>query len=171
MVQFPGCAFRILWIQTRMSGIQPDGLPHSAIRGSRDVCSSPRLFAAYHGLLRTAAPRHPPWTLSRLTILSFALQSGLRRRRASPLSGLPPEPVPQTPAAPLKKLPSQSSAPASPSTPSGFRLRRHAALSSRTPPRLSGNGRRTSSSPFPCIVKELPMSHDAIAAAAPTVPP
>jgi hypothetical protein len=53
--------------------VQPAGLPHSAIRGSRDVCSSPRLFAAYHGLLRTVAPRHPPWTLSRLTIFSFVL--------------------------------------------------------------------------------------------------
>ena len=27
------------------------------------------LFAAYHALLRRTAPRHPPWTLSRLTIL------------------------------------------------------------------------------------------------------
>jgi hypothetical protein len=35
------------------------------------VCSSPRLLAAYHGLLRTVAPRHPPWTLSRLTIFSL----------------------------------------------------------------------------------------------------
>ena len=36
------------------------GLPHSAVRGSTDVCSFPRLFAAYHGLLRLPAPRHPP---------------------------------------------------------------------------------------------------------------
>ena len=35
------------------------------------MCSSPRLLAAYHGLLRTVAPRHPPWTLSRLTIFSL----------------------------------------------------------------------------------------------------
>jgi hypothetical protein len=76
MVQFPGCPFRTLCIQARMTGIWPVGLPHSAIRGSRDVCSSPRLIAAYHGLLRTAAPRHPPWTLFRLTILLFALQPG-----------------------------------------------------------------------------------------------
>ena len=76
MVQFPGCPFRTLCIQARMTGIWPAGLPHSAIRGSRDVCSSPRLIAAYHGLLRTAAPRHPPWTLFRLTILSSALQPG-----------------------------------------------------------------------------------------------
>ena len=36
------------------------GLPHSAIRGSSDICSYPRLFAAYHGLPRLPAPRHPP---------------------------------------------------------------------------------------------------------------
>ncbi len=36
------------------------GLPHSAICGSTDMCSSPQLFAAYHGLHRLTAPRHPP---------------------------------------------------------------------------------------------------------------
>ena len=51
------------------------GLPHSVICGSQDVCSSPQLFAAYHDLLRQIAPRHPPWTLSRLTI--FLLPSSL----------------------------------------------------------------------------------------------
>ena len=49
----------------------PAGLPHSVIRGSQDVCSSPRLFAAYHDLLRQTAPRHPPWTRIRLTIFSL----------------------------------------------------------------------------------------------------
>ena len=39
------------------------------------MCSSPRLLAAYHGLHRTVAPRHPPWTLSRLTIFSLAHRS------------------------------------------------------------------------------------------------
>ena len=43
-------------------GITSIGLPHSAIQGSRDMCSSPWLFAAYHGLLRLVAPRHPPYT-------------------------------------------------------------------------------------------------------------
>ena len=38
------------------------------------MCSSPWLFAAYHDLLRLAAPRHPPYTYIRLTILSFLLQ-------------------------------------------------------------------------------------------------
>ena len=48
---------------------KPAGLPHSVTPGSLDVCSSPGLFAAYRDLLRQAAPRHPPWTLVRLTIL------------------------------------------------------------------------------------------------------
>ncbi len=48
---------------------KPAGLPHSVTPGSQDVCSSPGLFAAYRDLLRQAAPRHPPWTLVRLTIL------------------------------------------------------------------------------------------------------
>ena len=60
------------------SGISSAGLPHSAIRGSQDMCSLPRLFAAYHGLPRPTAPRHPPWTYIRLTILSFPLLTHLR---------------------------------------------------------------------------------------------
>ena len=47
-------------IHPRGSWITPCGLPHSVIRGSQDMCSSPRLFAACHDLPRLAAPRHPP---------------------------------------------------------------------------------------------------------------
>ena len=46
-----------------VAGLQPAGLPHSDIRGSSPVCSSPRLFAAYHVLLRLRKPRHPPFAL------------------------------------------------------------------------------------------------------------
>jgi hypothetical protein len=49
------------------------------------VCSSPRLLAAYHGLHRTVAPRHPPWTLSRLTIFSLDACSVLLRTLHAPL--------------------------------------------------------------------------------------
>ena len=42
------------------------GLPHSDIRGSILICSSPRLFAAYRVLLRLLVPRHPPYALSSL---------------------------------------------------------------------------------------------------------
>ncbi len=48
MFQFPGFASRI----GGMTGLQPDGLSHSEIRGSRVICTSPRLFAAYHVLHR-----------------------------------------------------------------------------------------------------------------------
>ena len=39
------------------------GLPHSDICGSRDICSCPQLFAAYHVLRRLREPRHPSCAL------------------------------------------------------------------------------------------------------------
>ena len=57
-----------LWIQSWIHGVFPCGFPHSDIRGSQDICSSPRLFAAYHVFLRLSVPRHPPCALSCLTI-------------------------------------------------------------------------------------------------------
>ena len=42
------------------NGLPPVGLPHSATGGSRDVCSSPPIFAACRGLLRQNTPRHSP---------------------------------------------------------------------------------------------------------------
>ena len=44
------------------------GLPHSEIPGSKPVCGSPELIAAYHVLLRHLSPRHSPYALSSLTI-------------------------------------------------------------------------------------------------------
>src|SRR4029078_9825413 len=43
------------------------GLPHSEIPGSKPVCGSPGLIAAYHVLHRRPAPRHPPYALTSLT--------------------------------------------------------------------------------------------------------
>ena len=40
--------------------------PHSEIRGSRLICSSPRLIAACHVFLRLLMPRHSPCALVRL---------------------------------------------------------------------------------------------------------
>ena len=40
---------------------------HSEIRGSKLVCSYPRLIAAYHVLHRLSMPRHPSSALSSLT--------------------------------------------------------------------------------------------------------
>ena len=42
------------------------GFPHSEIRGSKLVRSSPRLNAAYHVLHRLSVPRHPPNALTTL---------------------------------------------------------------------------------------------------------
>ena len=49
-------------------GISQRGFPHSDIPGSKLVCSSPGLIAAYHVLHRLLVPRHSPYTLSSLTI-------------------------------------------------------------------------------------------------------
>ena len=43
------------------------GLPHSEIPGSKVICTSPRLIAAYHVLHRLLVPRHPPYALRSLT--------------------------------------------------------------------------------------------------------
>ena len=59
--------FRTLWIGVQMTGVLPAGFPHSDICGSRDICSSPQLFAAYHVFLRLLVPRHPPCALFCLT--------------------------------------------------------------------------------------------------------
>ena len=41
---------------------------------SRLTCSSARLFAAYRVLLRLGTPRHPPYALRSLTIMSCGLR-------------------------------------------------------------------------------------------------
>ena len=51
------------------------GFPHSDIRGSTLMCSSPRLFAAYHVLLRPPVPGHPPCALLRLTFYSLLVST------------------------------------------------------------------------------------------------
>ena len=56
-----------LWIHFMVAGVFPAGFPHSDIHGSKLICSSPWLFAAYHVFLRLLVPRHPPCALSRLT--------------------------------------------------------------------------------------------------------
>ena len=54
--------------------------PHSEISGSKDICSSPKLFAAYHVFHRLLVPRHPPCALSSLTSsISAAGTASIRR--------------------------------------------------------------------------------------------
>ena len=83
--RFPSYAYLI---QRRMTGYCPAGLPHSEIPGSMDICSSPRLIAACHVLLRLLMPRHSPCALSSLTCSS---QSPLGS--VSALAKTPPAPL------------------------------------------------------------------------------
>ena len=68
------CYFLFLWVLrcfssprslifTDVTGLQPDGLPHSDIPVSMVICTYTGLFAAYHVLRRHREPRHPPSAL------------------------------------------------------------------------------------------------------------
>ena len=67
-----------LWIGVWMHEVCSCGFPHSDICGSKDICSSPQLFAAYHVFLRLLVPRHPPCALFCLTsfTISIAFEMG-----------------------------------------------------------------------------------------------
>ena len=71
------------------------GLPHSAIQGSKRVCRSPWLIAAYRGLHRLRVPRHSPHAFIRLTtkvvkqITRDLQQSDTTVRSARPLRRAP----------------------------------------------------------------------------------
>ena len=70
--------FHTLWIGVWIHEVCSCGFPHSDIHGSKDICSSPWLFAAYHVFLRLLVPRHPPCALFCLTsflLFSIALEN------------------------------------------------------------------------------------------------
>ena len=68
-VSVPRVPFHKLWIHLWMTVVHTAGFPHSEISGSKDICSSPKLIAAYHVFHRLSVPRHPPCTLLRLTFV------------------------------------------------------------------------------------------------------
>ena len=59
--------FHTLWIGVWILEVCSSGFPHSDISGSSDICSSPKLFAAYHVFHRLLVPRHPPCALFSIT--------------------------------------------------------------------------------------------------------
>ena len=59
-------------IQYRLVQVYCTGFPHSEISGSKLICSSPKLIAAYHVLLRLLMPRHSPCALISLTFSSLS---------------------------------------------------------------------------------------------------
>src|SRR3990172_9761613 len=67
-----------------LSRIALEGLPHSEISGSKPVCGSPELIAAYHVLHRRPAPRHPPYALSSLTTTFTLLETTESIMRSMP---------------------------------------------------------------------------------------
>ena len=62
--RFPAYAYLI---QRRLTEYCSAGFPHSEILGLTLMCSSPRLIAACHVLLRLLMPRHSPCALISLT--------------------------------------------------------------------------------------------------------
>ncbi len=60
------------------------GFPHSDISGSMLICSSPKLFAAYHVLHRLLMPRHSPCALSSLTSSKLMEQISANHPEVSP---------------------------------------------------------------------------------------
>ena len=56
--------FTHVWI---LGFFAPSEFPHSDISGSMDICSSPKLFAAYHVFHRLLVPRYSPYALCSLT--------------------------------------------------------------------------------------------------------
>ena len=77
-----------LWIYCMLTEVCSAGFPHSDISGSMDICSSPKLFAAYHVFLRLLVPRHPPCALSSLTrFLCPRVRSDLSAHSVAPLVG------------------------------------------------------------------------------------
>ena len=65
--------FHTLWIGVWIHEVFSCRFPHSDIHGSRDICSSPWLFAAYHVFHRLLVPRHPPCALCILTFDTCSL--------------------------------------------------------------------------------------------------
>ena len=98
-VSVPRVPFLQLCIGCRIHEVCSCGFPHSDISGSRDICSSPKLIAAYHVFHRLLVPRHPPCALSCLAssdtialisdgllFLGFSTCSLLSQRLVSSLS-------------------------------------------------------------------------------------
>ena len=68
-VSVPRVPYVPLWIHDTLCDSSSHGFPHSEIRGSKLICSSPRLIAACHVLHRLLMPRHSPYALVRLNFL------------------------------------------------------------------------------------------------------
>ena len=73
MVHFPALSSTAYVFSGGSFGMSQRGFPHSEIPGSKPICGSPGLIAAYRVLHRLLAPRHSPYALSSLTIRTLKL--------------------------------------------------------------------------------------------------
>ena len=73
-VSVPRVPFHKLWIHSWMTEVFSAGFPHSDISGSKGMCPSPELIAAYHVFHRLPVPRHPPCALVCLTFVFGCLR-------------------------------------------------------------------------------------------------
>ena len=71
MFQFPPFASLLI---VEIASLQLAGLSHSEIPGSKDICSYPRLIAAYHVLHRLREPRHPPDALTFFRLITLNIK-------------------------------------------------------------------------------------------------
>ena len=69
--------FLKLCIGLRILEVCSSRFPHSEISGSKDICSSPKLFAAYHVFHRLLVPRHPPYALISITTSTSSHGNGI----------------------------------------------------------------------------------------------
>ena len=63
-------------------------MPHSGIPGSKLICSSPGLFAAYRALRRLLKPRHPPSALIEFLVSLLYFMTRMRLLKACASLGL-----------------------------------------------------------------------------------
>ena len=74
--------FLKLCIGLRILEVCSSRFPHSEISGSKDICSSPKLFAAYHVFHRLLVPRHPPYALISITNSTSSHGNGIMSTHA-----------------------------------------------------------------------------------------
>ena len=82
-VSVPGVPHVTLCIYVTFHDSSPWVFPHSEICGSKLICSSPQLIAAYHVLHRLLMPRHSPYALIRLNFPISDDSSSLGSLRSS----------------------------------------------------------------------------------------
>ena len=78
-----------LWIGAWMTEVCSAGFPHSDICGSKVICTSPQLFAAYYVFHRLSVPRHPPYALVRWPSASLPARQFRQAPSVAPFVAFP----------------------------------------------------------------------------------